>query len=85
MKLANEFEDILGNSDGFNPEMLKLALNSSVISILVTDNKLPDNPIIYCNSAFEKVTGYSREEVIGLNCRFLQGTERNNKKALAIR
>ena len=85
LQLVNELADILKGAEGLNTELLKLALNSSVVSILITDNRLPDNPIIYCNKAFEHVTGYSREEVIGLNCRFLQGKERDNESALTIR
>ncbi|HUC87377.1 MAG TPA: PAS domain-containing protein [Candidatus Saccharimonadales bacterium] len=40
--------------------------------ITITDASLPDNPIIDCNPAFEVITGYSRREVLGKNCRFLQ-------------
>lgn len=43
--------------------------------VLVTDPSLPDNPIIFCNPGFSKMTGYSPEEVLGRNCRFLQGPE----------
>ncbi|WCT13368.1 PAS domain-containing protein [Mucilaginibacter jinjuensis] len=85
MKPSNDLSYILNNSDGFNPELLTLALNSSVVSVLVTDNRLYDNPIIYCNKAFENVTGYNREEVIGLNCRFLQGQQRDLENVIAIR
>ena len=42
-------------------------------SIVVSDPNSPDNPITYVNPAFEKTTGYSAGEVIGHNCRFLQG------------
>ena len=83
--MSNDVSNFLSNPDGFNPELLKLALHSSILSILVTDNRLPDNPIIYCNPAFETITGYSRDEVIGLNCRFLQGSEQHSESALAIR
>jgi PAS domain S-box-containing protein len=43
--------------------------------VLVTDPTAPDNPIIFCNPAFSNITGYPAEEVLGRNCRFLQGPE----------
>ena len=43
--------------------------------IIITDASMADNPITYCNKGFEKLSGYSREEIIGKNCRFLQGDE----------
>ncbi|HEY9871858.1 MAG TPA: PAS domain-containing protein, partial [Candidatus Obscuribacterales bacterium] len=43
--------------------------------IVITDASLPNNPIIYCNPAFESITGYPPEEVLGRNCKFLQGTD----------
>src|SRR5690606_1173209 len=39
------------------------------------DPRQPDNPIVFANTAFLKLTGYERDEVIGRNCRFLQGAE----------
>jgi PAS domain S-box-containing protein len=56
--------------------LLKAALDSSVSGIIITDNTLPDNPIIYCNKSFQDITGYRFEEIIGHNCRFLQGDDR---------
>ncbi|UZJ66589.1 PAS domain-containing protein [Sphingobacterium sp. KU25419] len=53
------------------------ALNSANSGIIITDNLQPDNPIIYCNSAFEKISGYSTDEIIGHNCRFLQAQDRS--------
>jgi len=44
-------------------------------ALVVTDRNGPDHPIIYVNAAFEQLTGYSREEVLGQNCRFLQGED----------
>jgi PAS domain S-box-containing protein len=41
--------------------------------VLITDPSQPDNPIVYSNPAFEKITGYPRAEIQGRNCRFLQG------------
>lgn len=53
------------------------AMNEATVSIVISDVTQPDNPLIYVNSAFEKLTGYSKREVIGKNCRFLQGTNTN--------
>jgi PAS domain S-box-containing protein len=43
--------------------------------ILITDPNQPDNPIVFASAGFERMTGYRSEEVIGKNCRFLQGQE----------
>ena len=43
--------------------------------ITIADPNLPDTPIVYVNEAFCRITGYAREEVIGRNCRFLQGPD----------
>jgi len=55
------------------------AMESVAEGIIITDATKPDNPIIYCNQGFSKITGYEPEEVLGQNCRFLQGpgTDRN--------
>ena len=42
-------------------------------SLTLADCGRPDLPLIYVNRGYEKMTGYTREEVIGQNCRFLQG------------
>ena len=49
------------------------ALAAAGNGILIADARLPDMPAIYCNDAFTRITQYEREEVIGRNCRFLQG------------
>ena len=41
--------------------------------IVITDPNLPDNPIVYVSPGFERMTGYASAEVVGCNCRFLQG------------
>lgn len=50
-------------------------LESSPNGILITDWQQSDNPVIFCNAAFEKITGYSLNEIYGRNCRFLQGND----------
>jgi PAS domain S-box-containing protein len=66
-------------------ELLRKALDASYSGIILTDHTLEDNPIIYCNAAFEKMSGYSRNEIIGHNCRFLQGEDRNEEARLKLK
>lgn len=49
------------------------AMRATRMAMLITDPRKDDNPIVYCNDAFLKLTGYQRSEVVGRNCRFLQG------------
>ncbi|MBL0157175.1 MAG: PAS domain S-box protein [Bryobacterales bacterium] len=49
------------------------ALSAADNGVIITDARRPDGPIIYCNPAFERITGYQAAEVMGHNCRFLQG------------
>ena len=49
--------------------------NSAPVSIVITDPNQPDNPIVFVNSSFERVTGFSRASALGRNCRFLQGED----------
>ena len=53
--------------------LLDRAVAASSNGIVITDPKVPDNPIVYVNPAFEEISGYTAEEVRGRNCRFLQG------------
>ncbi|MBO0592710.1 PAS domain S-box protein [Cellulophaga sp. E16_2] len=55
------------------------ALQSASNGIVISDALKPDNPIIYCNTSFLTLTGYSEEETIGKNCRFLQGNDKNQE------
>ena len=51
-------------------------LDQAKNGITITDPNLPDNPLIYVNQAFTDLFGYTRDEVIHKNCRFLQGDDR---------
>ena len=61
------------------------ALAASRDAIVITDPNEPDNPIIYANPAFERITGYSIDEAIGKNCRFLQGEDRDQSALEELR
>jgi PAS domain S-box-containing protein len=55
------------------------ALESASNGILITNALKPDNPIIYFNKAFSELTGYTEEDILDKNCRFLQGTDRDQE------
>lgn len=52
---------------------LSAMIDNSAVAAVISNPRLPDNPIIECNSAFETLTGYRRDEIVGRNCRFLAG------------
>ncbi|MED6196878.1 Phototropin-1 [Stylosanthes scabra] len=54
-------------------------------NFVITDPRLPDNPIIYASDSFLELTEYSREEILGRNCRFLQGPETDRATVRKIR
>lgn len=53
------------------------AMKSAVNGIAIADARAPDLPLVYVNPAFERITGYTASELLGRNCRFLQGEERH--------
>ena len=55
------------------------------IAVSLSNPNLPDNPIVYVNDAFERVTGYSRSSALGRNCRFLQGDDTDPDDVRQIR
>src|SRR5215204_5067341 len=57
--------------------LLERAVTASTNSIVISDPNQPDDPIVYVNPAFERTTGYAAEEVLGRNCRLLQGEDRD--------
>ncbi|MEJ1222877.1 PAS domain-containing protein [Sediminicola sp. 1XM1-17] len=66
-------------------EMRNMALEAASNGIVISDAKSPDLPIIYCNSGLVKMTGYSKNEILGKNCRFLQATDKDQKEIKFIR
>lgn len=61
------------------------AVRATRMSMIITDPRLPDNPITFANDAFLSMTGYAREEVMGRNCRFLQGPASDFAEVARIR
>lgn len=58
--------------DPYDNRHVRLVVDSPIPSV-ISDPRLPDNPIVACNAAFCDLTGYPVEEVVGRNCRFLSG------------
>ncbi len=61
------------------------AVETTRMPMIVTDPYQPDNPIIFANNAFQRMTGYTRDELVGTNCRFLQGQETDRDTVNEIR
>ncbi len=68
-----------------NLQLLHQAIAACSNGIIITDALVPDNPIIYVNSTFEKITGYAKNEILGQNPRFLQKKDRNQPNLENIR
>ncbi len=58
---------------------------ASDLSFTISDPRQPDDPLIWVNPAFERVTGYSAQDVLGTNCRFLQGPQTDRAVVARIR
>jgi PAS domain S-box-containing protein len=56
-------------------DILRSVAGMSPLPIVLTDPHQPDWPVVFCNRAFGRLTGYSSDETLGRNCRFLQGEE----------
>lgn len=84
--------DVAGIVEFLNPVatdsqlmMLMGAVEALPHGTIICDATLPDRPIIYANPAFVSLTGYTREEILGWNCRFLQGPQTDQATITALR
>ncbi len=68
-----------------NAKLLQLVIDASNDGIVVAEQEGEDNILIYANAAFERLTGYSRDEILYQDCRLLQGQDRNQLGLAAIR
>ncbi len=61
------------------------AVRATRMPMIITDPKQHDNPIVFANDAFVRMSGYPREELLGQNCRFLQGADTDWTKVAEVR
>ena len=78
--LTEAVEHELGRGDPF-----AAAIRGTRMPMVITNPRLDDNPIVFANKAFQDLTGYERDEIIGQNCRFLQGPETSQAAVAQIR
>jgi len=76
---------VVQKDSGIIPTILTQILDSCVNGVTLADPDLEGEPIVYANKAFERMTGYSQEEIIGKNCRFLQGQDRDQEARRILR
>ncbi len=65
--------------------LIERAIDEAPIGITIADARRPDNPLIYLNDAFERLTGYPPDDTLGTNCRFLQGENTAPEPVAAMR
>lgn len=76
---------ILRKDTGLIPQVLTAILDHCVNGVTLADPDQEDCPIVYANKAFEDLTGYGPDEIIGKNCRFLQGQDKNQPEVDRLR
>jgi PAS domain S-box-containing protein len=69
-RIGAEISGLAGENDPF-----VAAVRATRMPMVVTDPRQADNPVVFANNAFCRLTGYDRAEIVGRNCRFLQGPE----------
>jgi hypothetical protein len=70
---------------GDRKELGTVAFERTRMPMVITDARQRDNPIVLANKAFLDVTGYSADEVLGRNCRFLQGASTSASAVAEVR
>lgn len=71
--------------DGASGLLFEQAMAQTRMAVCLTDPNVPDHPIVFCNAAFERLTGYPATEVVGRNCRFLQGPKTDQSQVTVLR
>ena len=71
-----------GANNLYNFKLLQKTVDLSSDGIVITDALQKDNPVVYVNNSYEKITGYKQKELIGRNCRLMQSEETKNSRAI---
>ena len=79
-RIGAELVRLNGGTDPF-----AAAVRATRMPMIITDPRQPDNPVVFTNNSFCRLTGYTREEIVGRNCRFLQGAETDPDTIIRIR
>jgi PAS domain S-box-containing protein len=79
-RIDAELHRLAGGSDPF-----AAAVRATRMPMLITDPRQPDHPIVFVNDAFARLTGYTRAETLGRNCRFLQGPGTSTEDVRRVR
>ncbi|MFL6094226.1 MAG: SpoIIE family protein phosphatase [Blastococcus sp.] len=65
--------DETADPEAYLQALRERAVIATDITLTITDPRQPDNPLVWANPSFTRITGYESDEVVGRNCRFLQG------------
>lgn len=69
----------------FDEQLIGMAVHASSCGLTIADARQPDMPLVFVNKTFEKITGYHCNEVLGKNCRFLQGHHAQQEEITQIK
>jgi PAS domain S-box-containing protein len=75
---------VIEKDNGLIPQVLTMILDECVNGVTLADPEIEGMPIVYANKAFERLTGYGQAEIIGHNCRFLQGPDREQDERFIL-
>lgn len=75
-------EDRFSDSSGV---LFEQAMAQTRMAVCLSDPNQPDQPIVFANRAFRRLTGYDEAEILGRNCRFLQGPKTNKHAVAKVR
>jgi len=84
---VNHWQATYINRDGLQDRgnIFFAAVEMTRMPMVITDPRLPDNPIVFCNGAFLDLTQYKEEDILGRNCRMLQGPETDRRTVDELR